>query len=309
MDEYFNGRWGQGTPNPSSSEWRRGEDDRRYQESVARQEQQRAAERTRLEQSQKAWSEALKPAPVRTTWSPTVSPSPAGRHHHAVGRPSASASVRRSQGEVPQAYGGGRSSGGFVSFIFAPFRLVWSLTKFVFKAALIVTLLVVLYAAWRASNAPKSFPSTTSEPSAPLAPPPVFQEPTPSTVEPTVAEPEKTAEEPVAEVPAVEQPAIEQSNRPRIGAEIADVSAADLDRLALAPTQTGAIIRSVVPGSPASDTRLRTDDVVVSINYKAVANRDGFIEAVRSQRSGVRIPIVFLRGGLEYTEDIVPRLE
>lgn len=68
-------------------------------------------------------------------------------------------------------------------------------------------------------------------------------------------------------------------------------------RLELGPKQTGAVIVQVQPGSPAAEAGVAPGDVVVDVNGKAVADREGFVKAVEKIASGKLIKLLVIRQG------------
>jgi len=285
-DDYFNGRWATGSPNYNNTSWQQGNQER-LNEISRQQEAQRAAERQRIEASSQAWAEAMKPKPA-----PAISwPSPS----HAAGGGGSSLGSRDSinRANVTPSY----SSGGgsyyapslwerFVDFTFAPFRWAWALIKFVVKAALIVVALGVAYAVYLALNEPPNS-VRSAQPSTPVAQ--HLAVPTPAALAPAA--------------PAAVAPSF-----PRLGVEVEvrAISEADIARLALASTQTGALVAAVAAGSPAARSGLQPDDIIISLNHRSVRNGDELIQVVHEQRPGILIPIVFIREGQGYKGEIAP---
>jgi serine protease Do len=70
-------------------------------------------------------------------------------------------------------------------------------------------------------------------------------------------------------------------------------------RLSLPQNQTGAVITSVEPGSPAAAAQLRTGDVIVEVNGQAVANVNQASDAIDAVAQGRTARLKVLRGGRE----------
>jgi len=64
---------------------------------------------------------------------------------------------------------------------------------------------------------------------------------------------------------------------------------------------SGAVLRAVVPGSPAAEAGLRADDQIVRAGNRAVRNAFDWEAARLSLRVGDRVPLVIRRGGREIT--------
>ena len=61
--------------------------------------------------------------------------------------------------------------------------------------------------------------------------------------------------------------------------------------------KTGAIVRSVTPGSPASDARLLRGDVIHRVNREAITNGDDFRRATKNLKSGDQVIVQVERRG------------
>jgi putative serine protease PepD len=86
---------------------------------------------------------------------------------------------------------------------------------------------------------------------------------------------------------------------------VADLSPEVADQYRLRG-RTGALVQSVLPGSPAATAGLRGGDLVVGVNGRAVRGWDELRVAVRQVQVGRTIPIVVVRGGSEVTLSITP---
>jgi putative serine protease PepD len=70
--------------------------------------------------------------------------------------------------------------------------------------------------------------------------------------------------------------------------------------------RTGALVQTVLSGSPADLAGLRGGDLVVRVNHRSVRGWDELKVAVRQVQVGQTIPIVVVRGGREVTLNITP---
>jgi putative serine protease PepD len=70
--------------------------------------------------------------------------------------------------------------------------------------------------------------------------------------------------------------------------------------------RTGALVQTVLSGSPADLAGLRGGDLVVRVNHRSVRGWDELKVAVRQVEVGQTIPIVVVRGGREVTLNITP---
>ncbi|HEX7353777.1 MAG TPA: PDZ domain-containing protein, partial [Mycobacteriales bacterium] len=69
--------------------------------------------------------------------------------------------------------------------------------------------------------------------------------------------------------------------------------------------QSGAVVRSIVAGSPASKSDLRVGDVIVGIGSTPVRSADDLIVATRSYAIGQPVTLKVLRGGQTLTITVV----
>jgi serine protease DegS/serine protease DegQ len=79
-----------------------------------------------------------------------------------------------------------------------------------------------------------------------------------------------------------------------LGIEGADLTMAEAEQLGLAG---GATIRTVMSGSPADDSGLRADDVIVEVGGHAVSSSSGLVLAMRHHKPGEDVVIAFWRDG------------
>jgi S1-C subfamily serine protease len=67
----------------------------------------------------------------------------------------------------------------------------------------------------------------------------------------------------------------------------------------------GVKVSGLVPGSPAEKAGLRPDDVVASIDGKAIANLQGFSDVLRTLAPGQTVRVVLIRQGKEVTVSVI----
>ncbi|MGB7769319.1 MAG: trypsin-like peptidase domain-containing protein [Verrucomicrobiia bacterium] len=73
------------------------------------------------------------------------------------------------------------------------------------------------------------------------------------------------------------------------------------------PSETGMLVISVEPGSPASQASLREGDMIVEYGGQAVTGIDELHKLLTGEQVGVRSPIVVLRGTEKLRLEIVPQ--
>ena len=86
-----------------------------------------------------------------------------------------------------------------------------------------------------------------------------------------------------------------------LGVEGANVPAPAADRLGV---ESGALITSVQPNTPADDAGLRNDDVVVQIDGVEITSMDDLIIAVRQAEVGDTVEVVYIRDQTERTVEV-----
>ncbi len=64
-------------------------------------------------------------------------------------------------------------------------------------------------------------------------------------------------------------------------------------------TESGVIIKHVVPDSPADEANLRQGDIIISVNGEEVDDSDELIDLIRSERAGEDADIIVIRDGDE----------
>ena len=86
-----------------------------------------------------------------------------------------------------------------------------------------------------------------------------------------------------------------------LGVEGANVPAPAAERLGV---ESGALITSVQPNTPADDSGLRNDDVVVEIDGVEITSMDDLIIAVRQAEVGDTVEVVYIRDKTERTVEV-----
>jgi len=102
---------------------------------------------------------------------------------------------------------------------------------------------------------------------------------------------------PVDKAVAADQPADKETPRGKLGVQVANASDPDVrQQLGLKDTvKTGAVIVSVLPGSPAQEGGLQAGDLVTRLNGKPVADAAQLTEIARGLKSGATVPVVVRR--------------
>lgn len=80
-----------------------------------------------------------------------------------------------------------------------------------------------------------------------------------------------------------------------LGVEVTDETAQEQQAYGLVPS-SGALVVSVVSGSPADTAGIRTGDVIVTFNGKAVASAQGLTNDVQALSSGTSVRLALYRG-------------
>lgn len=81
-----------------------------------------------------------------------------------------------------------------------------------------------------------------------------------------------------------------------LGVELDELSVGKAKELGILGTK-GAVVVHVLPGSPAEAAGLRTDDVVLSVDGKAVASRDELRAAIADKKPGDAVTLEITRAG------------
>ncbi len=68
--------------------------------------------------------------------------------------------------------------------------------------------------------------------------------------------------------------------------------------------QEGALIVEIQPGSPAADSDLRLEDVIVRIGSDRIRTANDMVSAIRTRKPGERVEIVFNRSGEELSTEV-----
>lgn len=80
---------------------------------------------------------------------------------------------------------------------------------------------------------------------------------------------------------------------------------------ALAEARAQLVVKSVQPNSPAADTGLQEDDIIIGLNGEMLGMSDDaflMLQQINRQNEGRAIPIEILRGGENLTLQIIPRV-
>jgi putative serine protease PepD len=67
---------------------------------------------------------------------------------------------------------------------------------------------------------------------------------------------------------------------------------------------SGALVHSVVSGSPADDAGLQAGDVVIRLDSQRIDEADALVAAVRSHAPGQKVSVTYLRGGDQHTVNL-----
>lgn len=91
-----------------------------------------------------------------------------------------------------------------------------------------------------------------------------------------------------------------------VGLEDVRLDRRTIQRLGL-PVESGALVVTIEPGSPAARARLRTGDVIVAYGDVPVSGVDDLHRLLTEEQVGVRSSLTILRDGSSTTVSIVPR--
>jgi S1-C subfamily serine protease len=72
------------------------------------------------------------------------------------------------------------------------------------------------------------------------------------------------------------------------------------------PAESGILVVSVEPNSPAQRAGLREGDVIVELDGQSVAGIDALHRLLIETRVGIRVPLVVIRGAEKLTLDVIP---
>jgi len=102
---------------------------------------------------------------------------------------------------------------------------------------------------------------------------------------------------PTEKAVAVNQPADQEAPRGKLGIQVANASDPDVrQQLGLKDTvKDGAVIVSVVPGSPAQEGGLQPGDLVTRLNGRPIADAAQLTEVARGLKSGSTVPVIVRR--------------
>lgn len=92
--------------------------------------------------------------------------------------------------------------------------------------------------------------------------------------------------------------------KPLLGVRTEPVTDAARRALGL-PINSGAIVRQVIPDSPAARAGLPADSLIIAVNGRAVANPDDLTREVAAAGPGARVIVAFIHGGQSHSREIV----
>lgn len=95
---------------------------------------------------------------------------------------------------------------------------------------------------------------------------------------------------------------------PYLGIRFGQVSTAMAQRMNL-EAHRGVMVYDVIPNSPASQSGLQLDDIVLSIDDKVIGDRNDVTEAVQQHKAGESIRLLVLRPSLNKQKDFVIKLQ
>ncbi len=99
----------------------------------------------------------------------------------------------------------------------------------------------------------------------------------------------------------LEAPAV--GGRPTLGIMVADLTEEATEE---AGVDAGALVRQVLPGSPAAKAKIRAGDVIVAFGDRRVETPRDVVEAVAASEVGRRVEVVLFRGGKRRTVGVEP---
>jgi putative serine protease PepD len=88
---------------------------------------------------------------------------------------------------------------------------------------------------------------------------------------------------------------------PYIGVNIKTIDEATSKELDL---PVGALVAEVVPGSPADQAGLQTDDVITKVGDKPIASSEELVTEIRKRKVGETVVVTYIRNGDERTADL-----
>jgi serine protease Do len=96
-------------------------------------------------------------------------------------------------------------------------------------------------------------------------------------------------------------------DRGYMGVSIQDINSSLAEQFGLLPDQHGALISDVMPDSPADKAGLKSGDIVLEFNGKAVPGSNRLQYEVASTAPGATVPVKILRDGKEQTIQLTVR--
>ncbi|MGH9045282.1 MAG: S1C family serine protease, partial [Acidimicrobiales bacterium] len=101
-------------------------------------------------------------------------------------------------------------------------------------------------------------------------------------------------------IPALQKGGTEGRSPGYMGVEITTLTPQLRSQYGFTPT-SGAVITSVVPGSPAAKAGLAADDIIVGVGSKTITSAADLAAAVQSYTAGQSIQVTYYRGDLKHS--------
>lgn len=86
-----------------------------------------------------------------------------------------------------------------------------------------------------------------------------------------------------------------------LGVSFAGITPELAERFPELKGQKGVIIAQVVPGSPAEEAGLRTEDILTAVDGKAITSARDLVEAMARRKPGEKVRLTYRRGGKQAT--------
>jgi putative serine protease PepD len=95
-----------------------------------------------------------------------------------------------------------------------------------------------------------------------------------------------------------------KAEHPFLGVSMSTVDASNASQLKLPAGTTGALVESIVAGSPAAKGGIKNGDVVVSFGGEPITSVEDLFAAIRSRQIGQAVDVVVIRGNAKTTVKI-----